>query len=97
MCTDAGIADRCRGTKRTPSMTLEEGVDQMTTSVDAVVRILEVGSCGECPHLDDRWTSNPWDCTLEHLAIRRKDRIHRRCPLDTKQEYLDANVKMEGI
>jgi hypothetical protein len=63
----------------------------MTTSVHAVVRILEVTSCGECPHLDDRWERPPWDCTAGGLQIRNKDKIHRHCPLDTKREYLDAN------
>jgi hypothetical protein len=64
----------------------------MTTRVHAVVRIVEIISCGECPHLDDRWERSPWNCTEGGLEIRNKDKIHRHCPLDTKREYLDANI-----
>jgi len=58
-------------------------------TVKAIVRILEITCCRECPHLDDRWERAPWDCTEGGLEIRCKDRIHRDCPLDTKKDYLD--------
>lgn len=58
------------------------------------VRIFEVTCCGECPHLDARWTDPPWTCTEGSFDVRTKDKIHRDCPLVTKQQYLKASGKV---
>ena len=64
----------------------------MKKTLKTIVRILEVTSCGNCKHLDDRWERAPWDCTEGGLKIRHRDKIHRNCPLDTKKDYLAANA-----
>ena len=64
----------------------------MEKTLKTIVRILEVTSCGNCKHLDDRWERAPWDCTEGGLKIRHRDKIHRNCPLDTKKDYLAANA-----
>lgn len=50
-------------------------------------RILEINSCSECPHFDDRWDYPPWDCNLEPaLAIQFKGTIPEDCPLPAKAD-----------
>jgi len=55
-----------------------------------ITRVLEITSCGECPHLDTRWQNPPWDCSLGWFSVRVKDKIPRRCPLMTKKQYIEA-------
>jgi hypothetical protein len=57
----------------------------------ASVRILEITCCGECPRLDSRWSCPPWSCMESGLDIRNRNKIHTKCPLDTKAEYLENN------
>ncbi len=70
----------------------------MTNSVDAVVRILEVTCCGECPYLDARWSELPWGCNLSYDSemVHDPEKIAEGCELDTKTDYLDANAEAQA-
>lgn len=58
----------------------------------AMIRVLEITNCFECPHLDNRWSEPPWNCEEGCLKIYKKhmETVHKDCPLDTKEEYLAA-------
>jgi hypothetical protein len=54
------------------------------------VRILEIECCGDCPHLDARWTDPPWHCDEEFVDVMDKDSFAEYCPLPTKEEYYEG-------
>lgn len=55
--------------------------------MSAPIRIVEVNSCGNCPHLDARWERAPWSCVEGGFDVSSKKRVHKDCPLPTKSEY----------
>ena len=59
-----------------------------------MTRVVEIHNCGECPHLDARWTDPPYRCEegpMLNIGKRHMDRVHPDCPLPKKKEYLEEN------
>ena len=56
-------------------------------------RVIEITGCCECPHLDRRWEYPPYSCVEGGLLIymRQLSKLPEKCPLQTKQEYLEEN------
>ena len=59
--------------------------------------VVEIDSCGACPHLDNRWTNPPWDCCEGGLEIYDTGKIHQDCPLDRRSDYAEGAFQLEAI
>lgn len=60
------------------------------------IRILEITSCAGCPQLDSRYEDHRWNCHEDSsINVKNSNKIHRRCPLIKKHDYIDEAITLD--